>query len=129
MNAQNLGARVRCRMLRGDVLRHAFDGAAGVISAGSDGRGEQRSGAKSCDSGGYGGQCVVIALHEVAAAGSMDVHVNKAGDGGAIESLNFVSAAGQSQSGTRGYGFNFTVANNDSGVGNFSFRCDGFGDV
>ena len=129
VKAENFGARVRRFVLRRDVARDAFDGAQSVIGRRGNGGGEEGSGAELGDFSGDGGEGFVVAFHNVAAAGAVDVDVDETGDGGGIFGADFLCAGRKSDAGAIADGFNCAVADENAGGGNFSFGSDGFADV
>src|SRR5580700_5365971 len=90
MNPQDFRARYFRFVLVRDVSRDSFDRTQSLVGAGRDCGGDERCRAVFRDLTRDGPQSSGIALHNIMAAGSVDMHVQEAGNSGLVRCANFL---------------------------------------
>src|SRR6266404_8029342 len=122
MNPEDFSAGfLRFALLR-DVRRDSLDGTKGLVDAGGDRGGHQGGGAELRDFAGDRSQCFRAALHDVAAAGAVNVNINETGDGGLFGSADFLRSRGQAHPRAGPDRFDHALANHDPSIVDFSYR-------
>jgi hypothetical protein len=129
VDAENLCTRAVGFVLRANVAGNTFDGSASIVGIGGDSSRQNGSGTELSELCGYSAKSIFVAFHDVAAARAVNVHVNKAGNRGGVLRADFLRAGGESEIRAGSDGFDFAVANENTGARNFSFWSDGFADV
>src|SRR5260370_3615873 len=124
MDAQDRRAWFLRFALLSDEPGVSLDGTKSLVRAGGYGGGNERRGAIFRDLTGDGAQRGVSALHDVVAAGAMDMHVNKSGNGCLVGRANFLRPGGQSHPRARPHGLNHAFANQDARIVNFCCRSE-----
>ena len=107
-----------------DVMRNPFYALADRIDACGNGCGDKRRGSMPSHRFRNLGKGFVGALHDVMAAGAMDMDVDESRNGGLVRGGNFLCAGGQSNAGEGPHRINDAISNQNPRVGNFGSGAD-----
>jgi len=116
-------------VLAGNVAGDAFRAAADGFGAGGDRGGDKGSGAMRGDHARHGFERVLGGFHDVMAPRAVNVHIEEAGDGDFVRGDDFARARGQGHRAARPDGFDYAVAKENRGIGNFRGRSEGTGNL
>src|SRR5260370_5136333 len=112
-------------VLLGHVSGDSFDGTESLFCAGCYRGGDQRCGAVLRDFPGDGAQRRASSLHDIVAAGPVDMQIDEAGNGGLVGCENFLGPCWQGHARPRPDSLDGIFANQDPRLVDFSPRRQG----